>query len=204
MLKIGGLEFITNQNSISKTIDYESLSKYIKEEYLKNKTKCEEQNEEIIELTDKLESLKMKEKSREEEYKIRQKQVTTYLECRKTFFGKIRYFFKGKGKIKEIKNVEDIKEKEHEEIEENDLIYETKEYYTIEDLINITKILERTQNQVKNANQDIKAIEASISRLDKRIENSKKYIEEIEEHKKSIFEFWRFVGKDDVLRTCRA
>ena len=47
---------------------------------------------------------------------------------------------------------------------------------------------------------DIHALEASVDRLTKKIENAKKYIEEIEEHKKSIFEFWSFVNKDNVLR----
>lgn len=62
-------------------------------------------------------------------------------------------------------------------------------------------MLERTGSQIKNANLDIKALEASIARLNKRIENAKSYIEEIEDHKKSIFEFWKFVNKDNLLRT---
>ena len=80
-----------------------------------------------------------------------------------------------------------------------ELVYDNKEYYTIEDLIDVTKILERTKTQIRNALADIKALESSIQRLTKRIENAKSYIEEIEEHKKSIFEFWKFVNKDEVL-----
>ncbi len=86
-----------------------------------------------------------------------------------------------------------------EKSNKEELIYDNKEYYTIEDLIDITKVLERTENQIKNANLDIKALENTISRLDKKIANAKSYIEEIEEHKKSIFEFWKFVNKDNLL-----
>ncbi len=197
----GGLEFIYNMNQLSKTLDYETLSKFIREEFLKNKYICEEQNEEIIVLEEKLEKLKKIEKEKTEEYRIRQKQVTTYLECKKTFFGRIRYFFKRKTeKIEEAEEI--LKDGEKEKINPEEVIYDDKEYYTIEDLINVTKILERTETQIKNANLDIKAIESSIERLDKRIENAKSYIDEIEEHKKSIFEFWKFVNKDNLLRTC--
>ena len=152
-------------------------------------------------LCENLEKLKVIAKEKEEEYYIRQKQVTTYLECRKTFFGKIRYFFKGNKKLKEQKKIEQDVPKTIEPEEKEDLIYDDKEYYTIEDLINVTKVLERTLNEIRDVNQDIKAKEAVIERLDKRIANAKSYIDQIEEHKKSIFEFWKFVNKDNVLRT---
>lgn len=202
MQKTGGLEFLYTLDAITKTIDYESLAKFIKEEFLKNKIESENLNEEIIGLSEKLEKLKTEEKEREEEYHIRQKQVTTYLECKKSFFGKIRYYFKGKKKVKEIEREINTKEENRrEQIAKEELIYDNKEYYTIEDLIDITKILERIQNQIRNMLLDIKAINASIERLDKRIKNAKSYIAEIEEHKKSIFEFWKFVNDDTVLRT---
>ena len=43
-----------------------------------------------------LDNLKRIEAEREKEYLLKQNQVATYLKCRKTFFGKVRYFFKGK------------------------------------------------------------------------------------------------------------
>ena len=198
--KIGGLEFIYTENQITKNIDYENLVKFIKEEFLKSKSQCEKQKEEVFVLCDELEKLKILEKEKEAEYQMRQKQVTTYLECKKSFFGKIRYYFKGKKKIKQAK--EEILPSKRTISKEGteDIIYDNKEYYTIEDLIDITKVLERTESQIKNANQDIKALNASIERLTKRINNAKSYIDEIEEHKKSIFEFWRFVDKDNTLR----
>jgi len=71
---------------------------------------------------------------------LRQKQVTTYLECKKSFFGKIKYFFKGKGKIKE-KNAEIIQVKRKKQgTNKEELIYDNKEYYTIEDLIEYSEL----------------------------------------------------------------
>ena len=191
----GGLEFLYN----SKAIDYDGLTKFIKEEFLKNKNEYEVQNEAVIKLNNKLEELKLAEKDKEEEYHMRQKQVAVFLECKKSFFGKIRYYFRGKKDLRNFKNRE-IDQITKEDKNENEPIYDTKEYYTIEDLTGITKILDRVLNENRNVNADIKAKEASIERLTKRAENAKRYIDEIEEHKKSIFEFWSFVNKDNVPR----
>lgn len=197
MLRTGGLEFLSG----SKLIDYDSLSKFIKEEFLKNKLSSEELNEKIVELNSRLEELKLIEKNKEEEYAIRQKQIAMYLECRKSFFGRIRYYFKKKKDIKESKeDKEQVQRIEEENVDPEQLIYETKEYYTIENLIDITKILDRIENQIKNVTLDINALERSVDRLTRKNQNAKNYIDTIEEHKKSIFEFWNFVNKDNVLR----
>ncbi len=194
--KTGGIEFLYN----SKVIEYETLSRFIKEEFLKNKLESENLNEEIIELNNKLEKLKLIEKDKEEEYQMRQKQVAMYLECKKSFFGKIKYYFTGKKDKANFKKKREIEEKIKEAEEKLTETYDTKEFYTIEDLIDVTKILDRVINQTRNINQDIKALEMSIDRLSKKIDNARRYIEEIEEHKKSIFEFWNFVNKDNILR----
>lgn len=194
----GGLEFVYN----SKIIEYESLTKFIKEEFLKNKAESEKLNEEVVKLCNKLEELKLIEKDKEEEYRMRQKQVALYLECKKSFFGRIKYYFKGKKECKVSNKKRSVpKESKAEEQTPEEIICNTKEYYTIEDLVDMTKILDRITVQVRNFNSDIKAIENSIERLTKKAENAKKYIDEIEEHKKSIFEFWSFVNKDNILRT---
>ena len=196
MLRTGGLEFLSG----SKLIDYDSLSKFIKEEFLKNKLSSEELNEKIVELNSRLEELKLIEKNKEEEYAIRQKQIAMYLECRKSFFGRIRYYFKKKKDIKESTEDEKKVQKIEEDVDKEQLIYETREYYTIENLIDITKILDRIENQIKNVTLDINALERSVDRLTRKNQNAKNYIDTIEEHKKSIFEFWSFVNKDNVLR----
>ena len=197
MLRTGGLEFLSG----SKIIDYDSLSKFIKEEFLKNKLSSEELNEKIVELNSRLDELKLIEKNKEEEYNMRQRQIAIYLECKKSFFGRIRYYFRKKKDIKESKEDEKkVQKVEEEDVDKEQLIYETKEYYTIENLIDITKILDRIENQIKNVTLDISALERSVDRLTRKNQNAKNYIDTIEEHKKSIFEFWSFVNKDNVLR----
>lgn len=193
----GGLEFLYG----SKVIKYESLTKFIREEFLKNKYETEALNEELVKISSKLDELKIIEHEKEEEYHMRQKQVTLFLECKKSFFGKLKYYFTGKKSIVDQKrkiNLEnDIKEEKNDA---QDITVDEKEYYTIEDLMDITKILDRIIIQTRNINADIKAKEISIDRLTKKAENAKKYIDEIEKHKKSIFEFWKFVNQDEVLR----
>ena len=45
---------------------------------------------------------------------------------------------------------------------------------------------------------DINALKLKNKNLKKKIENASKYIEEINKHKKSIFEFWKYSNKDSV------
>lgn len=193
----GGLEFVYN----SKIINYDNLTKFIKEEFLRNSQESENLNEEIVQNNSRLEELKLVGKDREEEYLMRQKQVALYLKCKKSFFGKIRYYFKGKKDYSKMKKKRELPEVTKEKNETLEIMTDTKEYYTIEDLVDITKILERIEIQIKNTNMDIKALNDTIDRLTKKIDNAKRYIDEIEEHKKSIFEFWSFINKETTLRT---
>ena len=192
--KNGGLEFAYN----SKILTFENLSSFIKEEYIKNVQSIQALTRENACIAITLNDLKKQSKKKEEEYLIKHKQVATYLECRKTFFGKVRYYFRSKNKTSKATN------KEKEEIQE-ELInikekeYEEKSFYTIEDLLSVCSDLEEILTEVKNLRMDIKALEAKIENTTKKIENATKYIEEIENHKKSIFEFWKFANKDNVL-----
>ena len=192
--KNGGLEFAYN----SKILTFENLSSFIKEEYIKNVQSIQALTKENACIAITLNDLKKQSKKKEEEYLIKHKQVATYLECRKTFFGKVRYYFRSKNKTSKATN------KEKEEIQE-ELInikekeYEEKSFYTIEDLLSVCSDLEEILTEVKNLRMDIKALEAKIENTTKKIENATKYIEEIENHKKSIFEFWKFANKDNVL-----
>lgn len=197
--KNGGLEFAYN----SKILTYEGLSAFIKEEYLKNvqNTKALKTENECIQVT--LQELKEKAKAKEEEYIIKHKQVATYLECRKTFFGKVRYYFKSKKKLIPIEQKEKEKIKvTTSEIKENE--YEEKQFYTIEDLLNICKELEEILTKVKNTRMDIKALETKIESTKNKIANATRFINEIEIHKKSIFEFWKFANKDNTLALAEA
>lgn len=188
----------------NKKIDYNNLTKFIKEEYKKISKELQKIFAEKEELDIKVEKLKEEELSLNKEYIFREKQVATYLECRKSVFGKIKYFFKTKnGKFVKSKNKNNTtkKIKEQNEMEKSiaNAIIEEKELYTIEDLIKVCIELDRINVRIKDANLDIKALKEKIEIVQTKIKNATKFIETIEEHKKSIFEFWKFANKDIAL-----
>lgn len=188
----------------NKKIHYNNLSKLIKEEYKKNSKELQKIFEEKEKLDIKVEKLKEEEIEKNKEYLFREKQVATYLECRKSVFGKIKYFFKNKnGKFVKTKgkNTKLKKIQEENEMEKSiaNSIIEEKELYTLEDLIKICIELDRINVRVKDANLDIKALQEKIDIVENKIKNATMFIEKIEEHKKSIFEFWKFANKDLAL-----
>jgi len=188
----------------NKKIEYNNLSKFIKEEYKKNSKELQKIFEEKEKLDIKVEKLKEEELEKNKEYFFREKQVATYLECRKSVFGKIKYFFKNKnGKFVKARNktnsVKKIQEQNEMEKLVANAIIEEKELYTIEDLIKICIELDRINIRIKDAKLDIKALNEKIEIVESKIKNAAKFIETIEEHKKSIFEFWKFANKDIAL-----
>ena len=70
---------------------------------------------------------------------------------------------------------------------------------TIEDLVTIYNLYEKGEKYFKNLEQDINAMKNKVENLDRKVQNAKLYIEEIDSHKKSIFEFWKFANKDENL-----
>jgi len=190
----GGLELVYN----SKIITYQILGNFIKEEYKKKSEYLRILKKEEKILKEVLDNLKRIEAEREKEYLLKQNQVATYLKCRKTFFGKVRYFFKGKLKD-EINNRLELPEPKIEVNEEEIKIEYERDFYTIEDLIKLCKELNEISNIVKNIKMDKTALEIKNNQLKVKINNATKFIEEIDSHRKSIFEFWRFANKDNGL-----
>ena len=185
----------------SKIISFKMLSKFIKDEYKKHAQELKKVFEEKEELEKKLIELKDIEKNKNLEYVFREKQVATYLECKNSIFGRIRYFFKGKNNKFRKKKEEKEEKSSNIEIEKeisNNIIIE-KDLYTIEDLINICVEHNRITLKNKNIQQDIKAISEKIKRLEAKIKNATLFIDKIEEHRKSIFEFWKFTNKDETI-----
>ena len=45
---------------------------------------------------------------------------------------------------------------------------------------------------------DLNSLKLKSKNLMKKIENAAAYIKEIDQHKKSIFEFWRYSNKDEM------
>lgn len=191
----GKLEFWLKNTKL----EYSKLSEFIKLEYIEKIDRLKKEVKEQKELKRKLNKFKGIIEDLTEEYLMKQRQIATFLECKKTFFGKVKYFFKKKKDVKPEKKT--IVKEKREEIKKDDTLeqfYELKQQYTIEDLINICTKLESVVKENTNLNLDINAIEAKKDILSKKIDNAELYIKEIDKHKKSIFEFWKFTSKDEV------
>lgn len=197
----GKVEF-WNENT---KIEYANLSEYIRLEYLDKIDTLKQEEKEQKELKRKLDKFKSIIEDMTQEYLLRQKQIATFLECKKTFLGRVKYFFKKK-KDDKIEP-RPIRKQEREEKPKEDTLEELfalKNQYTIEDLINICTKLEEVRKTNTNLNLDIKAMETKKEILSKKIDNAELYIKEIDKHKKSIFEFWKFTSKDEMQTLAEA
>ena len=203
--RYGTIEFYYKDEKI----EYTNLADFIKNEYLEIEKLHDQADNDIIELEAKLQNLKILASSLEIEYLAKEKQISTFLECKKSFFGKMKYYFKynKKSKGKNIKEKEKIEEQEIGNIdpEENEEIIKSpkvdrkiKEHYTIEELIETANEYYQKETTMKNLLMDINAIKLRNKNLEKKIENASAYIEEIDSHKKSIFEFWKYSNKDEM------
>ena len=196
----GELEFKYN----SEVINYENLPEFIKSQAKERTDEIKNIIKEKAKKEALLKKLKKKIDEQNAEYLEKQKQISTFLECKKTFFGKVKYFLNGRKK----KEVASIKrkvnnEEEHEDIQalqKEVVTYEfvEKKVYTIEDIIEIVTRLDSIRKEYKNIELDVKAAELKIENLTRKIKNAKIYIAEINSHKKSIFEFWKFANKDEL------
>ena len=192
-----GLEFYFGKNRIT----YEYLEEFIETEYKIAKAEINYQEIHSAELEEKLEKLKQISQEKENEYLEKQKEISTYLEYKKTFFGKVKYFFKSNKKNKKVEKNEEVEVEETLTKEINPTItqIDDKRFYTIEDLVVIFSVKDKGDKRLKDLNQDIKALELKIENLNSKVKNAQLYIEEIDKHKKSIFEFWKFANKDEKL-----
>ena len=183
-------------------IKYEELPKFVSNQYKKSVELKISTEKEIITLNEKLNTLKKESIQLEKEYLEKEKMISTFLECKKSFFGKVKYFFTSGKKSKKTKkndekiSVEDKLENNENSIDKNIEIEEKN--HTLDELIMSFKELELVENKKKNAVQDINALKLKNKNLKKKIENASSYINEINKHKKSIFEFWKYSNKDQV------
>lgn len=193
------LEFYYNDQKLS----FETLPQFIKSEYQKVKQELIKKKETAEQLEKILQKMRIDSVEKEREYLEKEKQISTFLEYKKTFFGKIKYFFKGKKTEKNVISSEELQVKnDSTKKPENDILEEfiqEKDTYTIEDLVIIYSAYDKKLKKIKNLEIDIDALELKIKNLERKIKNATIYIEEIEEHKKSIFEFWKFANKDEIL-----
>ena len=185
-------------------ITFDSLTNFIKNEFLLADYEIRQQNDKITEMEKKLTDIKENLKIKEEEYLQKQKEISTYLECKKTFFGKVKYFFKSDKKDKfqrPIRRVDEIRKEPKQGVDTKPIkaYIGDKTFYTIEDLVTIYSLHEKAEKYVKNLQLDLKSLELKLENVNSKVRNANQYIEEISKHKKSIFEFWKFANKDEKL-----
>ena len=193
-------------------LTYEILADFIRTEFKITEEEIKAQNQEIFKLQEELELLKEKVIEKESEYLIKQKEISTYLECKKTFLGKVKYFFKAGKLNKKIRDEQEFEEdaKKHNlknsseedarvSLEALEMEIENKEYFTIEDLVTINSLAEKGDKAIKNLGLDMDAQKLRLENLTSKVNNAALYIEEIDKHKKSIFDFWKFSNKDEKL-----
>lgn len=206
--EIGELEFyLENWKEQNETIikeeimvTYATLIDFIQKQVEQKNLLVAVEEKQILEEQEKLTKLKETVEKQTEDYLAKQRQIATFLECKKTFFGKVKYYFSNRKKEFQNANKRKVEEqvKVKQEKKEPEPIQESKAIYTIEDLIAICTKLEARRKMVKNLKMDTKALELKIVNLESKIKNANIYLNEIELHKKSIFEFWKFTNKDEI------
>lgn len=198
--KNGELEFYLEDEKI----EYIDIAEWISNQYHLGEEKQKVAEDLIEENKLKLEKLKVEIAAQEIEYLAKEKQISTFLECKKSFFGKFKYYFKyskknNKNKVKKEENIDESKiEIHHEENEELPKKKRKKQNYTIEELVELYKVIELKENELKNVIMDINSLKLKNKNMQKKIENATAFIEEIDSHKKSIFEFWKYSNKDEM------
>ena len=197
--KSGDIEFYLEDRKI----EYIDIAEWISNEYSLGEEKQIRAEDLIKENKTKLEKLKIEIAAQEIEYLAKEKQISTFLECKKYFFGKFKYYFKyskknNKNKIKKEEKKENQNKFEIEENEEIPTKKRKKKNYTIEELVELYKVIEIKENELKNIIMDINSLKLKNKNMQKKIENATAFIEEIDSHKKSIFEFWKYSNKDEM------
>ena len=194
--KQGSLEFYYE----NQLLQYDDLSDWVNVQYKRLLDIQKNATKENAELSEKLRKLKHQSEELEMEYLSKEKQISTFLECKKTFFGKVKYFFKYSGKKSKRKeeNIKEVKEEVIKPEKEEVIDEELKRQYTLDELLAKGKKAYEKDTELKNAKMDINALKLKNVNLVKKIENATAYIAEIDSHKKSIFEFWKYSNKDEV------
>ena len=201
--KNGSLEFFLD----GKKIEYKYMIEFIREQYKLGLKRRKELKSQIRLYSKRLKQLQELVAGQEIEYLAKEKQISTFLECKKSFFGKFKYYFKyskkSTKKVVESEEKEDIQIEIHPKENKNEVKKEVKKIpikkiYTLDELITSYKELEELETKMKNLLMDVNALKLKSKNMTKKIENATKYIEEIDSHKKSIFEFWKYSNKDEM------
>ena len=191
----------TNDNIITTG----NLADFVDKQVELQKLRKTDLEEEIVRNEEILKELKEYVKKQNDIYVMQEKQIVMFLDCKKSFFKKISYFFKAK-KFVMPKLDNKIDKKLEDELGENSLEDELSikneinlnGSYTIKELVSAFNSANEVEIKARAVRSDLKALKLKKENYARKIENAKKYIDEIESHKKSIFEFWKFSNKDEL------
>ena len=197
------LEYIDESNN--NIITTGNLADFVDKQVELQKLRKTDLEEEIVRNEEILKELKEYVKKQNDIYVMQEKQIVMFLDCKKSFFKKISYFFKAK-KFVMPKLDSKLDKKLEDELGENSLEDELSikneinlnGSYTIKELVSAFNSANEVEIKARAARGDIKALKLKKENYARKIENAKKYIDEIESHKKSIFEFWKFSNKDEL------
>ena len=182
-----------------------NLADFVDREVERQKIRKRNLEEEIKYNEKLLKDLKEYVKKQNDIYVMQEKQIVMFLDCKKSFFKKISYFFKAK-KFVMPKLDNKIDKRLEDELGENSLEDELSKKneinlngsYTIKELVSAFNSANEVEIKARAVRADLKALKLKKENYARKIENAKKYIDEIESHKKSIFEFWKFSNKDEL------
>ena len=182
-----------------------NLADFVDKQVELQKIRKTDLEEEIVRNEEILKELKEYVKKQNDIYVMQEKQIVMFLNCKKSFFKKISYFFKAK-KFVMPKLDSKLDKKLENELGENSLEDELSikneinlnGSYTIKELVSAFNSANEVEIKARAVRSDLKALKLKKENYARKIENAKKYIDEIESHKKSIFEFWKFSNKDEL------
>lgn len=182
-----------------------NLADFVDKQVELQKIRKTDLEEEIVRNEEILNELKEYVKKQNDIYVMQEKQIVMFLDCKKSFFKKISYFFKAK-KFVMPKLDNKIDKRLEDELGENSLEDELSKKneinlngsYTIKELVSAFNSANEVEIKARAVRTDLKALKLKKENYARKIENAKKYIDEIESHKKSIFEFWKFSNKDEL------
>ena len=197
----GGLSFYFK----NKKIEYNELAQFLKEEAISKIKENDKVKNETKEINSDIQDLNKKADEQTFEYMRKEREIVNFLECKKTFMGRLKYFFKGKKKKDEEETMHSVSKSRLQNILNQDktenIHYNDEELnsknYTVEDIIKIGKQLEESKKENTNAKLDAQAAQSKVDSLTRKLQNADEYLEEIDSHKKSIFEFWKYANKDE-------
>ena len=193
-----------------KEITIENLHNFITSETAKQQDEKYRLKKEIEKDKENLKSLREIIDKQNVVYSNQEKQIVMFKKKKKSFFKKVRYFFSSNKKFaidnKKIMNslkaqivlaTGNLKD-EVDDTKITEEILENSSIFTLSDLIKISKEIKELINESNNVKADINAAKLKQINMERKIENASNYLDEIEKHKKSIFEFWKFTNKDNL------